>query len=106
MSVAGNVRGWWNIAKKSRKKNAGHFVNGRIGDGLFRDLAIHMRNSLFWDWRQRRTVEIEPDVYSPLVDGAEVRARHGLNGKVVIGFIGTFGPWHDWAGGHTICTQP
>jgi glycosyltransferase involved in cell wall biosynthesis len=37
---------------------------------------------------------VEPDVYSPSVDGGAVRRRHGLEGKTVIGFIGTFGPWH------------
>jgi glycosyltransferase involved in cell wall biosynthesis len=37
---------------------------------------------------------VDPEVYSPDVDGREVRRRFGLEGKVVIGFIGTFGPWH------------
>lgn len=32
--------------------------------------------------------------YSPDVDGSDVRKKHNLNGKVVIGFIGTFGKWH------------
>jgi glycosyltransferase involved in cell wall biosynthesis len=37
---------------------------------------------------------VDPDVYSPAVDGTPVRRRHGLDGKRVLGFIGTFGPWH------------
>jgi len=37
---------------------------------------------------------VEPDRYSPAVDGTAVRRAHGLEGKTVIGFIGTFGPWH------------
>lgn len=37
---------------------------------------------------------VEPEVYSPSVDGSAVRRAHGLEGKTVIGFIGTFGPWH------------
>jgi glycosyltransferase involved in cell wall biosynthesis len=37
---------------------------------------------------------VEPDRYSPAVDGTPVRRRLGLEGKTVIGFIGTFGPWH------------
>lgn len=32
--------------------------------------------------------------YAPEVDGAPVRARWGLEGRTVVGFIGTFGPWH------------
>ena len=37
---------------------------------------------------------VEPDRYSPEVDGSGVRRELGLDGKTVIGFIGTFGPWH------------
>ena len=32
--------------------------------------------------------------YSPAVEGHRVRAEYGLAGKTVVGFIGTFGPWH------------
>jgi glycosyltransferase involved in cell wall biosynthesis len=37
---------------------------------------------------------VDPDVFSPTIDGSAVRLRHGLEGKTVIGFIGTYGPWH------------
>jgi glycosyltransferase involved in cell wall biosynthesis len=37
---------------------------------------------------------VNPDRYSPVVDGDEVRRRYGLVGKTVLGFIGTFGRWH------------
>jgi glycosyltransferase involved in cell wall biosynthesis len=37
---------------------------------------------------------VDPERYSPQVDGTAVRQQYGLNGKTVIGFIGTFGPWH------------
>ncbi|HXD75369.1 MAG TPA: glycosyltransferase family 4 protein, partial [Vicinamibacterales bacterium] len=37
---------------------------------------------------------VDADRYSPAIDGAAVRAKYGLAGKTVIGFIGTFGPWH------------
>lgn len=30
----------------------------------------------------------------PSIDGGSVRVEHGLQGKTVIGFIGTFGRWH------------
>ncbi|MGD0722553.1 MAG: glycosyltransferase family 4 protein [Roseiarcus sp.] len=32
--------------------------------------------------------------FTPALGGAAVRARFGLGGRIVIGFIGTFGPWH------------
>lgn len=37
---------------------------------------------------------VDLERYSPRVDGSAVRRRYGLEGKTVIGFIGTFGPWH------------
>ena len=37
---------------------------------------------------------VDPDRYSPAIDASVVRARHGLANATVIGFIGTFGPWH------------
>lgn len=37
---------------------------------------------------------VDPDRYSPGIDGSEVRQRYQLNSKTVIGFIGTFGKWH------------
>jgi glycosyltransferase involved in cell wall biosynthesis len=37
---------------------------------------------------------VDPDRYSPDVDGSPVRAQYGLKDAFVIGFIGTFGPWH------------
>ena len=37
---------------------------------------------------------VDPVRYSPSIDGSRVRSAYGLDGKLVIGFIGTFGPWH------------
>ena len=37
---------------------------------------------------------VDTDSYSPDVDGSAVRGHYGLSGRIVIGFIGTFGPWH------------
>ncbi len=37
---------------------------------------------------------VDPERYSPMIDGSSVRARHGLDGNTIVGFIGTFGPWH------------
>jgi glycosyltransferase involved in cell wall biosynthesis len=37
---------------------------------------------------------VDPDRYSPNVDGSGVRHQYHLDGKLVIGFIGTFGKWH------------
>ena len=37
---------------------------------------------------------VDADRYHPAVDGSAVRARWALHGFDVVGFIGTFGPWH------------
>jgi glycosyltransferase involved in cell wall biosynthesis len=37
---------------------------------------------------------VDLERFRPDLDGAPVRARLGLDDRIVIGFIGTFGPWH------------
>lgn len=37
---------------------------------------------------------VEPERYRPDIDASAIRGRLGLAGRTVIGFIGTFGPWH------------
>ena len=37
---------------------------------------------------------VDPEIYSPEVNGSRVSHQHNLKEKTVIGFIGTFGRWH------------
>ncbi|HUE95340.1 MAG TPA: glycosyltransferase family 4 protein, partial [Longimicrobiaceae bacterium] len=37
---------------------------------------------------------VDPDRYHPDIDGTPVRRRYRLESGLVVGFIGTFGPWH------------
>jgi glycosyltransferase involved in cell wall biosynthesis len=37
---------------------------------------------------------VDPERYRPDIDGGRVRLRYGWGHHLVIGFIGTFGPWH------------
>src|SRR5439155_3567794 len=37
---------------------------------------------------------VDPVLYRPDINGDRVRRAYGLDGSFVIGFIGTFGPWH------------
>ena len=37
---------------------------------------------------------VDPEQYSPAIDGASIRQRYQFADKIVVGFIGTFGPWH------------
>lgn len=37
---------------------------------------------------------VNPEIYSPEIDGTGVRDKFKLAGKTVIGFVGTFGKWH------------
>jgi glycosyltransferase involved in cell wall biosynthesis len=36
----------------------------------------------------------DPEMYNPEIDGEEIRKSYGFGDKIVVGFIGTFGPWH------------
>ena len=38
---------------------------------------------------------VDPERFRPDVSGAAVRAKHGLEGKRVLGFAGSLKPWHD-----------
>ncbi len=37
---------------------------------------------------------VDPERYRPDLDGRAVRTKYGLGDSTVVGFIGTFGPWH------------
>jgi len=37
---------------------------------------------------------VDTERYRPDVDGRPVRRQYGLDDSIVVGFIGTFGPWH------------
>ena len=37
---------------------------------------------------------VDPERYSPNVDGSSIREKYALDGFTVLGFIGTFGHWH------------
>ena len=37
---------------------------------------------------------VDPERYSPAIDGTGVRRRYGLGGHTVLGFMSTFAPWH------------
>ena len=37
---------------------------------------------------------VDPIRYTPDINGIKIRDKYQLNSKIVIGFIGTFGPWH------------
>lgn len=36
----------------------------------------------------------DPEMYNPQIDGEEFRERYDFGDKIIVGFIGTFGPWH------------
>jgi glycosyltransferase involved in cell wall biosynthesis len=37
---------------------------------------------------------VDPMRFKPGCDGSRIRAEHALDGSFVVGFVGTFGPWH------------
>jgi len=36
----------------------------------------------------------DTEICNPAIDGSRIKKRYNLEGKTVVGFIGTFGPWH------------
>jgi glycosyltransferase involved in cell wall biosynthesis len=36
----------------------------------------------------------DPEMYNPEIDGRAIRGEYEFDNRVVVGFIGTFGPWH------------
>ncbi|HEX9829767.1 MAG TPA: glycosyltransferase family 4 protein [Bacteroidota bacterium] len=37
---------------------------------------------------------VDPDQFHPEVDGSPIRHQYELEGKIIAGFVGTFGAWH------------
>jgi glycosyltransferase involved in cell wall biosynthesis len=37
---------------------------------------------------------VDPQRYRPDINGSNIKKKYGLEGKTIIGFIGTFGNWH------------
>lgn len=42
----------------------------------------------------RMPMAVDLEAFNPSVDPSEVRAKHGLDGKFVFGYVGTLGGWH------------
>ncbi len=38
---------------------------------------------------------VDSDLFAPSVSGEQIRQRYGLDGKKVVGFVGSLKPWHD-----------
>jgi len=67
------------------------------------DLIVSISNTLKKSLVERGVCEekvlvnpngVDVKQYSPYVDGTMVKDKYKLEGKIVIGFIGTFGRWH------------
>ena len=39
-------------------------------------------------------METNPEYFDPIEDGSPVRQRYNLDGKIVIGYVGSLRPWH------------
>jgi len=37
---------------------------------------------------------VDPEKFNPNIDGYEIRKKYNIHDKVVVGFVGSFGPWH------------
>lgn len=83
------MRPFVNLAEKWVFKNADGFVvvstylkKHLIGRGVDKEKIIVLTNAA------------DPEKFSPLTDGSDIRSRYKLDRKVIIGFVGGFYPWH------------
>ena len=73
-------------------------LNLRAADLIFVVSAVEKRN-LVGDGVSEEKVIVNPngvdiDRFRPDCGGAEIRRALGIEDRIVVGFVGTFGPWH------------
>jgi len=73
-------------------------LNQRAADLIFVVSTVERRSLAHAPARPKKIVVnpngADTDVFQPGSGGCEVRRKLGIENKTVIGFIGTFGPWH------------
>jgi glycosyltransferase involved in cell wall biosynthesis len=73
-------------------------LNLKAADLIFVVSEVERRNLLAAGVEPERIVVnpngVDTDRFRPGCGGQDVRRRFGLDNKTVIGFLGTFGPWH------------
>jgi glycosyltransferase involved in cell wall biosynthesis len=72
--------------------------NLRAADFIFVVSEVEKRNLVQTGMNPARIVVnpngVDPETFKPDCGGLEVRRSFGLEQHVVVGFVGTFGPWH------------
>lgn len=73
-------------------------LNQRAADLIFVVSEVERRNLIDAGVRPAKIVVnpngVDPDRFHPECGGREIRRLLGVDDKTVIGFVGTFGPWH------------
>lgn len=73
-------------------------LNLRAADFIFVVSDVQQRNLLAAGVDANKIVinpnGVDTDEFHPVCGGSEVRSALGIEGKTVVGFVGTFGPWH------------
>lgn len=73
-------------------------LNQRAADRIFVVSQVERRNLVSAGVDESKIIVnpngVDTDVFRPDCGGQQIRSRLGIEGKTVIGFLGTFGPWH------------
>lgn len=73
-------------------------LNQRAADFIFVVSEVERRNLIAAGVDEAKIIVnpngVDPEVFRPGCGGNEIRSRLGIADRVVIGFLGTFGPWH------------
>ena len=73
-------------------------INQRAADLIFVVSEVERRNLIHGGVRPEKIIVnangVETDRFRPECGGAGIRNALGIDNKTVVGFVGTFGPWH------------
>jgi len=73
-------------------------LNQRAADFIFVVSEVERRNLISAGVDESKIIVnpngVDPDLFRPDCGGQQIRSNLGIEGRTVIGFLGTFGPWH------------
>lgn len=73
-------------------------LNQRAADFIFVVSEVERRNLVSAGVNESKVVVnpngVDPEIFRPDCGGQKIRINLGIQDRIVIGFLGTFGPWH------------
>ena len=90
-------RQWDPVGLKWLLKQVEH-LNLRAADRIFVVSKVERQNLIAAGVDPAKIIVnangVDPDMFRPHCGGDEIRRKLGIGDRIVVGFVGTFGPWH------------